>query len=65
MEATCKNCSHWEHTEAQQDNVGECDVLGGNGSTSMFVLPVVNNETQAQAHILTNADFGCNQFDAE
>ena len=65
MEATCKNCNHWEHTEAQQDNLGECDVLGAESGSNMFVLPVINNETQTPAHILTKANFGCNQFSAE
>lgn len=62
MDATCKNCNHWE--ESQQENLGACDALGADNS-GMYVLPVVNNEMQSQANILTNADFGCNQFDGE
>ena len=65
MEATCKNCNHWEQEEVQQNNLGECDVLGDGSSSSMFVLPVIDSERKENAHILTNADFGCNQFSAQ
>lgn len=63
MEATCKNCNHWEQEEAKENNLGACDVLGSQSEMTL-VLPVVNSEEKATG-ILTNADFGCNQFDGE
>lgn len=65
MEATCKNCNHWEEEEIQQNNLGECDALGMDSGNTMFILPVIDNNAQSSANILTNADFGCNQFSAE
>ena len=65
MEATCKNCNHWEHSAAEETNLGECDVLGGESGDGMFVLPVINEAAQPPAHMLTNAEFGCNQFSAQ
>lgn len=63
MEATCKNCNHWENETTQRDDLGECDVLGN--EEMAYVLPVVEEETKPNAHILTKADFGCNQFSPE
>lgn len=63
MDATCKNCNHWEDEQVQQDNLGECDVLG-TAKGGMFVLPVINSQIQSAGNFLTNADFGCNQFSA-
>lgn len=64
MEATCKNCNHWEPQEVQQNNLGECDVLGIDNKDTMIALPVLNTGS-ADKHVLTNAEFGCNQFSAE
>ena len=64
MEATCKNCNHWEQQDTEQQNLGECEVLGVDDNDTMYVLPVIEDETKENAHIMTSADFGCNQFSA-
>ena len=69
MDATCKNCDHWENDSpvvAKKENMGECNALGSDDSGSMYVLPVVNAEQKPDNYgLLTGADFGCNQFSAE
>ena len=63
MEPTCKTCNHWETENASakiRDNFGECEVLSESGMK--YVLPV-NQEQSNNAHIITSADFGCNQYD--
>lgn len=63
MEATCKSCNHWEHEAPavqNRDNFGECEVLSENEGMR-YVLPVLQDQSAA-AEVITNADFGCNQY---
>jgi hypothetical protein len=65
MAATCKSCNHWENETpavADKDNFGECEVLTESGMK--FVLPVLQDKSAQSTGIITNADFGCNQFSA-
>ena len=64
MEATCKTCNHWENDAPavqNRDNFGECEVLTDSGMK--YVLPVLQ-EQSANAHLITSADFGCNQYES-
>ncbi len=66
MEATCKSCNHWENEAPavqNRDGFGECEVL--NESSMKFILPVLQNQSVNATEFITNADFGCNQFDAK
>lgn len=63
MEATCKTCNHWEKEAPavkSQDNFGECEVLSDN--SMKFVLPVL--QEQSANSMITNGDFGCNQYES-
>ena len=64
MEATCKNCNHWEHESPavqNRDNFGECEVLSESGMK--YVLPVLQSQSASTGmEIITEASFGCNQF---
>ena len=64
MEATCKNCNHWEHEAPavqNRENFGECEVLSESGMK--YVLPVLQNQSAATGtEFLTEASFGCNHF---
>lgn len=66
MEATCKTCNHWEHdapTVQNRENFGECEVLSE--ASMKYVLPVLQLQSApAGLDIITNGDFGCNQYEA-
>lgn len=67
MEATCKNCNHWEDEAPavkNHKNFGECEVLSESGMK--YVLPVLQNQSNNSGmEILTSANFGCNHFAPE
>lgn len=67
MDATCKNCNHWEDESPavqNRENFGECEVLSESGMK--YVLPVLQNQSNSTGmEFLTEANFGCNHFAPE
>ena len=65
MEATCNHCSHWETEKPavqNRDGFGECEVLSESGMK--YVLPVLQDQSAPTGvEFVTQASFGCNQFD--
>jgi hypothetical protein len=66
MEATCKNCSHWD-TQApvvqEKSDMGECNKLSQPENKQMaYILPVLQTGSASGVEFITGADFGCNQF---